>query len=359
VNSIFSRCRNSAAKTLIIALVFCPPFNKSFGSDMGSSDGDLLPWVPTSSVDIIRLADPDPAAPLDVDWTVNPQTGNLGFHIKLGEMPGEIAFPITFVIGGSAQCRYSYRYPTESEPDHNGRQICEQKSYPIHGNILIPSYGLVHGWAWFMTLEDGRHYYDRDFFGPGTEQPVANESICLPSVYGFSTEGLGGAFSADGEVFVFSSYGRTLSRLGEWEALVRSMNLVGTAVPMEWVFVVMDKNFARVFLGNPTSGFFPVLICDRFHHYVTFKWNFSTSVPGLDVLTRLDIRNQRQQGVTIRWAGSRNSDPNTAIDLGRIDFVGINAPSALVRGYPSRGGEPEGWGSSPSFSAPTGQDILT
>jgi hypothetical protein len=49
----------------------------------------------------------------------------------------------------------------------------------------------------------------------------------------------------------------------------------------------------------------------------------------------------------------------TEIDLGRIDFIGINAPSAFFHGYPSYGQRPIGWGAISAFDRLTGPDILS
>ena len=55
--------------------------------------------------ELLRLAEPDIPVPNGGGWRVDPQTGKLAVAVNIGRMPGEISFPVSFVLQGAYQTR--------------------------------------------------------------------------------------------------------------------------------------------------------------------------------------------------------------------------------------------------------------
>lgn len=301
---------------------------------------------------------PNPLVPLRASgWEVNAHTGALGMGFPLGAVPGEIPIPVDFGIQSLFRIdRYSFPHYI-NHPDGT-RTISGYNTQ----NVTRPTFGTIHfGFIrnlWqdgynsnqytqepsITLLEDGQEYDGTAAFS-GT--------LNLPKAYGFAPPA--SPMVDDGSAHLF--YDTTAAGLGATAANKVNAHLpIGFGTASTTYKVVMDQSIARVFVSVPAlGGWVPVLWLDRFGHSVTFQWTRATTglAMGITAQTSVVALNSRNQGVEVRWADW--SSTSTVQDLARIDFLGMAAPSMLVRGYSGiTGAVPSGFTSTLLTSPPMG-----
>jgi RHS repeat-associated protein len=192
-------------------------------------------------------------------------------------------------------------------------------------------------------LEDGQEYDSTTAF--------AGTTLSLPLAYGFAAPSSPMVDDTSAHLF----YDTTAAGLSANAAnLVNSHLPSGFGTASTTYKVVMDKSIARVFASVPAlGGWVPVLWLDRFGHSITFQWTRATTglAAGITAQTSVVALNSRGQGVEVRWADW--SSTSTVQDLARVDFLGMAAPSMLVRGYSGiTGAAPTGFTSTLLTSPP-------
>lgn len=300
-------------------------------------------------------------------WDVSLQNGNLTFAIPLTVVPGEVPIPVAFGMNGTylskmepGPSRYVYRpdgsivrrintsdelrrpvigaihFGYISSPATVGATIGNEEDGPFLGHEIE---GLT-------VLEDGTQIPDQDWTVFSTHSELGGV-LNLPQAYTFAA--VSTATALVDPTARYLSYTTTTDGLGAtYKPIVQGLALSGFGNPSPTYKVVLDKNRARVYAYAPAiSSWLPVLWADRFGHHVTFSWDRMTSgFPAgspstLTALSSVTVINQRRKGVVLRW--SEYSSGTSAADILRVDYVGLDAPSLLVRGYPG-----------PSANAPAG-----
>lgn len=300
-------------------------------------------------------------------WDVSLQNGNLTFAIPLTVVPGEVPIPVAFGMNGThlskvepGPSRYVYR------PDGSiARRIntSDELRRPVIGAIhfgYISSPATVgatadngedgpfpgHEIEGLTVLEDGTQIPDQDWTAFSTHAELGTV-LNLSQAYGFGA--VSTATARVDPTARYLSYATSAEGLGvTYKPIIQGLPLSGFGNPDATYKVVLDKNRARVYAYASTlATWLPVLWADRFGHYVTFSWaratsGFPTGSPStLTALSSVTVTNQRSKGVVLRW--SEYASNSAVADILRLDYVGLDAPSLLVRGYPG-----------PSPSAPAG-----
>lgn len=360
-----------------------------------------LAWsVPPLSAQAIppdtqRISEPAVPDPWSNGWRVEPQYGRLSVTIPVGAMPGEISFPVSILLNGTSttrQKRVITGYVGDGGESGNSRPTYgfSKMTYPMNCGVNLGSIEPTVSGTRYI-LEDGRVYYSSDF-DRTTEKLLGytNDLEKLITSYGFdslpwTTTGMGGmglrfssgvSVSADGTIVrasSFRSFGSfytpiiesTTPSMSDYYALLRSLgNDTNPHITSTEYCILMDKDRVRVFgvvsyknpdrkinchgseqnsggcetvPGDSGSVYLPLMIADRFRHYVTMRWSFSSSGDQFNRLhaRKVDVRNQRGQGFTVRFCNMANAQDlssNSESDQARIDFVGVSAPSVLVYG---------------------------
>ncbi|WP_243294480.1 RHS repeat domain-containing protein [Geothrix mesophila] len=270
-------------------------------------------------------------------WDVTLQNGNLTFGIPVAVVPGEVPIPVTFGLNATFLTRV---WTTRVyDPDLG-------KSVPVLNEIDRPAVGGVHfGYIsdagnyggttvdGLTVLENGNQIADSQWT-TFSSSPTLGTTLNLPQAYGFSAVSISSA-KVD-PTATYLSYTTTAAGLGTtYQSIVQGLAPSGFGTNSTSYKVVLDKNKARVYAyAASVHAWAPVLWADRFGHYVTFQWVRSTTgLPdGITAITKVTATNQRSKGVVLRWADytSNTVDEN----LLRVDFVGVRAPSVLIKGHP-------------------------
>jgi RHS repeat-associated protein len=331
------------------------------------SGGMPVLWTQTTLPDTFHITEPAVPNPKNSGWQVDPRLGRLSVTIPIGMMPGEIPFPVSLLMNATPTTRSKRVATEEFVAGHENERVRTTYSTattttPVSCTLNLGSISPVPGGIQY-TLEDGRVYHSSDF--NSTKDPYdarANNPNLLFQAYGFSSPDrrFGWSVSADGSLISYSTY---ISYYfgANYDTLIKSLQLstsdvfrsCGGPLPGRYdqssvspngYSILLDKERARIYAsysyvykkwvrsGNHDDGwtstlevvdagtlYVPICIVDRFGHYVTMQWSVSGG------LRRVDVRNQRGQGFTIRMH-------NGSTDLARIDFVNYNGPSALISG---------------------------
>jgi YD repeat-containing protein len=297
-------------------------------------------------------------------WSVDTLLGRLKVSIPLGWMPGEIAFPVSVNLDGS-EAATTYR---------DGQQ--ERTSLKRLASTWTPGFGVSPFGSSRFLLEDGRVLSDDDFSPLGRDFSAYAPNVdALFKAYGLTPpppvldlSGMWPEWESDEPCKVNASGDLlkvTASRFFRFGA--KYGGILATLAPDSAFFgdlsgytLLMDKDRLRV-LATCGGMIYPIFIADRFGHYVTLEWSRSPAgaVPpvgdrdgSLASITRVELRNQRQEGLTLRmldWSPAPAApgfpgwtEPRS--DLARLDYAGFSGPSALVRGYPSLSDLPGSYG---------------
>lgn len=291
-----------------------------------------------------RLGDPQALSASGSGSFVDPRTGGLSMVMAVGQVGGELPIPVALRVNGQFKIQAASRQTWEpgdpaEPPPYNKPRWYNSGSV----DVIRPVYGTVHlGYivpcsrydgpvnTEFVVLEDGTQFRTADF-GAFT---TWNSTFTLPEDFGFSAK-------APSQVQVtnlgsHALYQATSVELGPtWQTKVQGLIPTGFGTIQDAYRVLMDKDRARVFVRLPDLNIWvPVLWADRFNHWVGMKWQRNqTGLPvGITATYSVEVRNQRNQGVLLSWADFSAQD--AVQDLLRADFIGVNAPCILVRGYP-------------------------
>ncbi|MDP2875489.1 MAG: hypothetical protein Q8O00_04835, partial [Holophaga sp.] len=278
-----------------------------------------------------RMADPQilPASGMVVD----PRSGGMGIGIPVAQVPGSIPIPLALRVNGQFKVQTAKQYYLDTESYKPiWRYIgATDQIRPVHGIVhfgyIAPSVYLDGPTnSEFFVLENGAQFRTADFAAFGTW----GGTFTLAEDFGFTAKAPAAIQIVNLENLVL--YSATSGELGTWANKITAP--VGYGTISSSYRVMMDQNLARVMVQLPTSKIWvPVLWVDRFNHWVSFQWQRNaTNVPaGVTAIQSVEIKNPQEKGLLLQWADFTNRD--TIQDLMRVDFIGMDMPSALVTGY--------------------------
>lgn len=284
---------------------------------------------------VFRLANPVMANAKACGWDVDPGLGKLRISLPVGQVPGEVPIPVSVTMNAAFGAG-------QYEAVQNMAYFTQQVNFPNYatcgfGFISQQVYGSNSPVPWYLQLEDGSTYGKAEFSSH-------SQGSSLLAAYGV-TGSPSYVVHSSGQILWTTLLATSASNLPFSHASLVNQNLpVGftfNQIPpssgygqysMAFDFVA-DKNLLRVYVELSNKLSLPVLWVDRWGHYVTFKWTqVSSGLPsGISSIVRVDALNQRNQGVTIRYANW--NDTTSVHDLMRVDFVNFSGPAALVQGY--------------------------
>ncbi|NTV72748.1 MAG: hypothetical protein HGA66_00870 [Holophaga sp.] len=304
------------------------------------------------------------ASPENSGWGISLRDGELCFGLPASTIPGEMNIPILF--GFDSACLTGLLGHPEPGPGAHAHQVVQcLKEWPISagmhfgyltesldGGMTAPSLPGAPSVPECAVLEDRKQIPGSQWMSLALNPMLSNALSLLPS-FGFTPSvPLSAWVDVHGSLLLFAT---NLAGLGApFKRLLPEVAPSGFGSPSENkddFRILMDKSLTRVYCYAPGArAWLPVIWADRFGHHVTFQWVRSTTdiPPRFRTITKATVMNQQGQGVIVRWA-----EPGSAAlltDLCRVDFVGIPAPSALIKGY--------GGGSPPSRPAGVSQPAL-
>ena len=281
-----------------------------------------------------KILDVQSVAGMGSGWDVDPKNGQLNMRFPLAQVDGDI--PIPAVLRYNATPRLDSRTSRVYDPEF-GDWLSQTNMVgrPAHatmhfgfitaGDQYIGAYKVPQR----FVLEDGSQL---QFTGNGVSSGFSG----LLTRFGLSASGESLAkASADGGFAKFTTDAAGLGTLG---ASVLAVVPLGYGTVDATYQVLMDKDRARVFVFlAPVNAWVPVLWADRFGHKVTFKWERTAGSGGFQSFDAVTALNGQGKGLSLRWANANPGDPITATptEVLRADFIGIQAPSVAVTGYPS------------------------
>lgn len=271
-------------------------------------------------------------------WDTTLQNGNLTFGLPLANVPGEIPIPVGYGLNATYIAR---SWTTRVyDPDLG-------KSVPVINETDRPMVGGVHfGYIapsatysgttvpGLTVLESGAQIADSQWTAFSANSTLGGV-LNLPQAFGFTAVSTSVAMVDPTGTYL--TYSTSISGINPTYQSIITANLpTNFGTPSSTYKVVMDKNRARVYAwAASVNAWVPVLWADRFGHYVTLNWiRATTGLPsGITAITKVTVTNQHSKGVVLRWADY--SSYTSVVDLLRLDYVGVHAPSVLVQGYPS------------------------
>lgn len=271
-------------------------------------------------------------------WDVTMQNGNLTLGFPVTVIPGEVPIPVNLGMNGTYIASWSsgrYWDPVDQAFYMYKTEIDRPVAGAVHFGYISTSATLNRTTLQGLTvLEDGTQIPDSDWTAFNTHTNLGT-TLNLPQAYGFSAVGTGVA-KVD-PTGTYLSYSTTAAGLGStYQSIVQGLPLTDFGAGSANFKVVIDKNKARVY-GYATSvnTWVPVLWADRFGHYVKFQWARATSnLPaGVSAVSSVTATNQRSKGVVLRWAEYTYVANQPEVDILRVDYLGIIAPSVFIRGY--------------------------
>lgn len=297
---------------------------------------------PGYSQDTTGLQDPVSFRRISPGWHTDNMLGRLSISIPVAQMPGEVSFPIKVNIDGS-QSRL-----TGINSNSTSKHITSAWTLGFGPSPYGQSVGI---------LEDGTVFSNRDLSGNITGFTAKSADVSkLFSTYGLPNIALSETncqVNSSGDLLVANvdstySFGTSYSQI--IAGLTPSSATFGT---LNGYSLWIDKNRLRV-LAKCNNILYPILIADRYNHYVTMAWSRIVETPNLPntalTITKVALYNQRQQGIVLRMLEAKScvkpgaivlwiGDPAPLDDLARLDCVGFSAPSVLLSGYstPSSG----------------------
>lgn len=272
----------------------------------------------------VRLINPQSTSGNSAGWAVAPATGAFGWSLPIGVVPGDIPIPVVYRYQASVMSDLTQSITFTIHPDgtKTPHYLAVMRYRGIWGSLhfgfITPATGIVTGIPEDGTqvLEDGTLFRDSEWT---TASP---DGSSLPMDFGFNAPAAGYSLDSSG---TYGLYSAALADLGSWSSKVSSLT---TATQFK---VLMDRGKARVYAYQGTlRSYVPVLWVDRFGHWVSFQWQIGTW-SGMTSFT-VTALNQSGKGVQVAWA-VQSGATSTEVDLLRADFIGVSAPSMLVRGY--------------------------
>ena len=301
-------------------------------------------------------------------FVIRERLQNPVFGITVGVIPGAMPVPIQIQTDGTvkswARAGYYWKlddidiippdmevimYPDDPPeppdlppPSGQWAQEALEVFKPVYSTIhfgysaISPVYGTIAEKT-IIVLEDGVIVEN---LTPLTT--LTNQTFSLFTPFGLSQVSASGIrLSSDAR---YATWNTTLSGLGSaWASIITGQAAQAGFTESNSYKVVVDRYKARVFQYLKELGLYvPVAWRDRHGNTVTFKWE--RKLPGkpgssqpdsvldsIDIIC-LTIKNEQGKGAKIEWVNHPGSE--TEIDLIRIDFIDINAPSAHIKGYP-------------------------
>jgi len=289
-----------------------------------------------------RIAEPLPLTG-NSGWAVSPRTGQISVGIPVATVSQEIPIPVVYRMNGShtavAASWLLYKpgstTPTIKAVDGTGTWTKLLDSYldrPAYGTLNFGYISQANSEFISSTtyvLEDGTQFSEDDF----SAFTAYNSTFTLAEDFGLLAVSPSSARVSNSGTHAY--YNTTSAGLGSWAATVASHLPSNYGTLPTTYRVVLDKDRARVFVYvSSLSAYVPVLWLDKFSHSVTFQWTRSTSglASGMTAKNTLDVRDTHSKGLTLQWGEFSSS--TTQMDLFRLDFVGIAAPSIQGKGYP-------------------------
>lgn len=286
-----------------------------------------------------RLTDPQSLSGMGAGWSVDMGTGRLSFSIPVAVVPGEIPIPAFYGLAGSHSVQRVKVWVREVIGTRTVRLLDSDVNVhrPMVGSLhfgFIDNGGYYGGTSNSATyvLENGAQYREGDWVA----FTLYNSTFTLPADFGLAA--ISPSFVKVSSDRNYAYYTTTLAGLGATvSAKVQATLPVGHDVPTQYR-VLLDKDRARVMAYlSGLNAWAPVLWLDRFGHQAAFKWTVSTSgLPaGATALHNVVVTNQRSgqptRGLQVEWA---SWVPDGQVrDLLRADFIGIDAPSIMIKGY--------------------------
>jgi hypothetical protein len=304
-----------------------------------------------------RLADPQPLSATGSGWSVQPRLGHLAVSLPVASIPGPIPIQASYVVNGSDKNQVTSYY--------TATQIINRQIWtldysvtvdrPIYGGMhfgyIAPAYTDPNGATDQATyvLESGTQLRESDWV-PFTN---FNATFTLPEDFGLTPKAPASVKVANSGSLAL--YAATATDLG-----TAVKDAVLAALPINYAAsnndfrVIMDKDLARIYVFlTPLNTWAPVMWLDRFGHRVTFQWKrfTGTALPaGLTAIDSVEAKNHLNKGVQIQWASF--SSNASVQDLLKLSFIGVNAPTLLVKGYPNVASQwPVGMGPMPTGAA--------
>jgi YD repeat-containing protein len=263
--------------------------------------------------------------------------------ITAGVVPGPMPVAVRLLIDGGARSWAwdGWRWETtvfNVDRPHDGTWTEESAELyrPVHGAI---HFGYSKGQGEYgpaTVFEDGA-----GLAGLTTLHDVAPGGLAVLGAFGLAeTDAYKIKVSSDA---AHATWKTSLEGLGrEWAQDI--FPLIPPAAQFEsndQYVVALDRHKARAFLHLSEMGaYVPMLWRDRYGNKVTFRWERKTSglSDGVQAVIRLTIDNGAGQGASVQWAVWAGG-ASAVSDLARADFVGVNAPSMLIRGIPGVSGQ--------------------
>lgn len=285
-----------------------------------------------------RLADPQALSGAGNGWAVEPGTGELSFAVPIATVPGEIPIPAVYRVAASYSVQKQQTWALD--PEFKPLWFVETDTNvhrPMLGTLhfgFIGNGGDFNGISESATyvLENGTQLRQMDWVAFTS----FNTTFTLPQDFGLAAVAASSAMVSTDRGYAY--YVTDAAGLGATvNEKVQATLPVGHAAPTQFK-VILDKDRARVmaFLSG-LNAWAPLLWLDRFGHQVAFKWTMSTTgLPaGATALHGVVVSNQRAgqvpRGLQVQWAAWASGTEQK--DLLRADFIGMDAPSILVRGY--------------------------
>ncbi|MDP1832023.1 MAG: RHS repeat-associated core domain-containing protein [Geothrix sp.] len=286
-----------------------------------------------------RLADPQALSGAGNGWAVEPGTGDLSFAIPVATVPGEIPIPAVYRVAASYSVQRRKVWVVDTEFYRPIRLL--ETDTNIHRPMLgTLHFGFIDNGGNFNGINESATYVLENGIQFRQEDWVAfttfNTIFTLPQDFGLAAIAAGSAMVSTDRGYAY--YVTDAAGLGATvNAKVQATLPVGHPAPTQFK-VILDKDRARVmaFLSG-LNAWAPLLWLDRFGHQVAFKWTMSKAgLPvGATALHGVVVSNQRAgqppRGLQVQWATWASGTEQK--DLLRADFIGMDAPSILVRGY--------------------------
>ncbi len=281
-----------------------------------------------------RLADPA-ALGSGGGWAVDPRLGTLTMGLPVAAVDGELPIPLALRVNGSFKSSTTFFYEWIPEIKRWVLDYTTANHRPAYGTV---HFGYIADAASYngateskvYALEDGTQFREEDWLA----FTAWNATFTLPQDFGFLAKAPSAVKISNTGTHAW--YMATPAELGAaWQAKAASLMPAGHGAAPTSYLVLMDKDKARVMAYLAAfKAYVPILWVDRFGHSVGFQWTRTTAAlpPGVTAIHAVVAMNARNKGVQLQWADFTSGDSEQ--DLLRADFIGLEAPAILLRGYP-------------------------
>jgi RHS repeat-associated protein len=277
-------------------------------------------------------------------WSVDPATGQLGLILPFANVRGDIPIPVVARFLGTHVVEQRWIFdpnwdPNDPDAPPHPNHVWAELDRPIYASLhlgYITNGGAVYDGVQMdasYVLEDGRSFQDWEWTD-WSAVPNAGPAFSLPPQFGLAARSTDSVRLNSQATHVL--YDATQADLGSLSVPIPE----GYGVAPTAFKILMDKDRARVFAYlDALNAWVPLLWLDRFGHKVNFQWKqFTSGLPsGYTSVHTVKVLNDNNKGVQLQWPETFNGPggiPNdTELDVLRVDFIGIQAPSIGVKGY--------------------------